>query len=492
MLRRRPSARYFLGKVDEAGIDKLDPSERESLVRDLVAYPFESARLVFGINFVKAIPPLLVALYLVQPAQWLAHTALLFLLIFTANVYMFALQTIEGHSLASKILEQIHARLDLTSAFQKLDFAKARDEFRTVESWSFVLLGLSLAVQIPLLVFSSDRSNTSRLVIELTVVTVSSLVLIGRVGWASRRHFLKGFDAVFSVVRDYDPLRKVPQPLALHSTSVHARTEQIVNSLFDRIRGYEEELVRQVFEKAEERRYQSLGEMSALIVHDLASPLQAIHFLADRLSMNPQGFMEKHGKYAEQLNLNVGRMMELLQSLRSYLKNQKMGGSYISYKEAHEHALNLLGSRFHEQGVGDIEFDIHPDLATRVPALSQPDLIHVLMNVYSNAIDNMLSNKVPEPSLRVALHDEREHSFVVSVADSGTGLDRERFENMTGRAPRTAAREGLGLRLVRRLLQASGGDIQLHAPTSHRQGTTLLLLLPRRSSVQEASFELPT
>jgi signal transduction histidine kinase len=487
--RRFSTAPLFFKKLDLEEIAKLSSSQKNQLVGDLRNFPVWSADTLFKINFLKGVPAVLTTLHVVNPPNPVLWGAYLYLLIFTMAVSMRALQVVEGHSLASRLLRHIHIEVNLGPALQQLEQPVPRDEFRRVESWSFVMISLSLAVQVVLLAVASP--NDAKLPLQVGVAVVVSMLFLGRLFWSSRQHFLKGFEPVFSIMREYNPLEKVPNPLPLHTTSVHARTEEIVNSLFSKIRSYEEELVHQVFEKAEEQRYRSLGEISALVVHDLASPLQAIQYIAEKADSDPQ-VLAKNPRYQSQLTNNVARMYDLLQSLRSYLKNQQQGGTFITYQEAHQHALKLLATRFVGAGLDKFVFEFDDRLSEPRPALSQPDLIHVLMNIYGNATENMLKHRVASPRLSVRLREPSKESFIVEVSDNGSGLDPEQFETLTGddvRGRQRSLREGLGLRLVRRLLKSAGGDILIDAERSGvGRGTTLLLVFPRHAP--ERSNEL--
>ncbi|MGZ3698905.1 MAG: ATP-binding protein [Bdellovibrionota bacterium] len=108
------------------------------------------------------------------------------------------------------------------------------------------------------------------------------------------------------------------------------------------------------------------------------------------------------------------------------------------------------------------------------------------MNLLSNSIRNLLDNKITHPEIEIGVAEETEQDFFLFFRDNGTGLESERFEQLTAFAfqgLKSSSREGLGLRLVRRLLERVGGGLQILP--SHSSGTSFRIRLPRRERVQE-------
>jgi signal transduction histidine kinase len=265
----------------------------------------------------------------------------------------------------------------------------------------------------------------------------------------------------------------------LHSDRQLAHFEKIVNGLVERLRSYKHELSRWVFFQTEESRYRALGELSALIVHDLSAPLHVIHFCTEQAKEDPE--ILRNPRYIDQLTVNGTRSLELINSLKAYLKDGKFKSSGITYAEAHRQVIRLLETQFHSSGFAKIVFDTAPEAVSIRVDIPKADLIHVLMNLYSNSVLNLLQNGVEAPAIRVKLFKSDANDVTYLIEDNGTGLSEERFEELTAFSFLPGSdgysRDGLGLRLVRRLVERNRGSLRAVGPPPSEQGSRFHLTL---------------
>jgi two-component system sensor histidine kinase/response regulator len=104
------------------------------------------------------------------------------------------------------------------------------------------------------------------------------------------------------------------------------------------------------------------------------------------------------------------------------------------------------------------------------------------MQVFDNLISNAL--KFSPPQTTIYVHTYPENGFVlVSVRDEGPGINTEDQKKMFGKFCRLTARptggessNGLGLSIVKRLVDAMGGSIQCQSTPG--MGTTFMVRLP--------------
>ena len=79
--------------------------------------------------------------------------------------------------------------------------------------------------------------------------------------------------------------------------------------------------------------------------------------------------------------------------------------------------------------------------------MMKADFIHVLLNILSNSVQNLLDNQIPDPKITIQLEEKNADNVVLSIRDNGTGLDAQRFEQLTSfvypPSEQGAAREGL-------------------------------------------------
>ncbi|HVF10477.1 MAG TPA: ATP-binding protein, partial [Abditibacteriaceae bacterium] len=83
---------------------------------------------------------------------------------------------------------------------------------------------------------------------------------------------------------------------------------------------------------------------------------------------------------------------------------------------------------------------------------------------------------------------------IMSVADTGMGMTPEQVEQLFQkfyRAPDAPARRikgtGLGLYLVKQLVEAHGGNIEVESV--HGRGTTFTVSLPREASAEQTTVD---
>ncbi|HKR80202.1 MAG TPA: ATP-binding protein, partial [Nitrospira sp.] len=124
------------------------------------------------------------------------------------------------------------------------------------------------------------------------------------------------------------------------------------------------------------------------------------------------------------------------------------------------------------------------------PALSQP--VYVDRDMWEKIVLNLLSNAFKftfEGGIAVTMREESEPepSVLVRVEDSGTGIPEEqlarifdRFHRIPGARGRSIEGTGIGLALVKQLVQLHGGTIEVASVVD--QGSTFTIRLPLGSA----------
>jgi signal transduction histidine kinase len=103
-------------------------------------------------------------------------------------------------------------------------------------------------------------------------------------------------------------------------------------------------------------------------------------------------------------------------------------------------------------------------------------------HVVTNLLDNAFKYSAPESVVRVGI-DEREVFVLLSVSDDGVGIAPEEIPHIFERFRQTSnarggSSVGLGLYIVRNLVEAHGGRVW--AESERGKGTKLNVVLPRR------------
>ncbi|MGD9964956.1 MAG: PAS domain S-box protein [Hyphomonadaceae bacterium] len=204
-------------------------------------------------------------------------------------------------------------------------------------------------------------------------------------------------------------------------------------------------------------RVSAMGEMASALAHELNQPLSAIaNYLNGAKRLLSRG-QETDPKALEAVDKAVGQALRaggIIRRLRDFLSRGEGERSVESLsKLVHEACgLALVGAK--ESGV-DVRYELDPHL-DRV-LVDRIQIQQVLVNLVRNALDSMQGQERRQLMVSTMIDGEM---AVVSVADTGAGLDdevRERlFQPFVTTKPQGM---GVGLSISRTIIEAHGGRI---------------------------------
>lgn len=226
----------------------------------------------------------------------------------------------------------------------------------------------------------------------------------------------------------------------------------------------------------------SLGELVAGIAHEFNNPLAfviahettvsktlecALSALEKGDVENVRTLLEKGQDRLEATSIGLGRMRDLVSSLRRFSRLDQGAFEDVHLPEAINTVLALLSPKLSE--------NIRVDLAFNAPSIlrCQVALVHqVVMNIISNAADALLSlpeddQRIPRINISTELSDAEDATaghYLISICDNGPGISpfmRERvFEPFFTTKP-VGEGTGLGLATAYGIVQAHGGTIEV-------------------------------
>jgi two-component system sensor histidine kinase HydH len=193
-----------------------------------------------------------------------------------------------------------------------------------------------------------------------------------------------------------------------------------------------------------ERRLASLGEMSAVLAHEIKNPLASLKGNAQLLArMLPGG--DKPRAKADRVVDEAIRLEQLTNDLLQFVRTGTIHPSSIDPAELVRDAAGAVAS------------EVTVDTAQAPPAwsLDAGRIRQAVVNLVDNAV-------AAGPPVTVAVRREK-NRLIIEVADRGPGVaedDRDKiFEPFfTGKTQGT----GLGLAIVRRVVELHGGTIAVH------------------------------
>jgi signal transduction histidine kinase len=372
--------------------------------------------------------------------------------------------------------------VDIDEAEEKIDFQSALLKISEDNQMAInilhpnIIAGYSIIDDIygdPVLVFKTD---TPRAIYNLGRTSVwyflISLVLMGvAVGifamLAMDRLVISRLTKLEEEVSSIDPN-------TLELGKVEASGDDEISSLASSIDGMLDALRRYRTLLRERERMAAIGEIAAMVGHDLRNPLQVIvgsyNFIKRKLkSIEPEtgsSDTDEIEEWLEKIEAQTSYMNKIVSDLQDYSRNIKP-----ALEEA-DITLILKDVASSVQTPNDIDVSFEFDEGLPVISVDETLMRRLFTNLILNAVQAM-----PEGgslSIRGSLQGDE---FVISVEDTGIGISEENFTKIfkplfTSKAKGT----GFGLPVCKRIVDAHGGTI--YVESEEGTGTTFTVKLP--------------
>jgi two-component system, NtrC family, sensor histidine kinase HydH len=231
-------------------------------------------------------------------------------------------------------------------------------------------------------------------------------------------------------------------------------------------------------EKERAERLATLGRFSQQMAHDLKNPLAALKGALQFLKEE-----ERQGRslatHAEFLDLMLEQVARLQRVIGDYQRMAKVEPvrARVNLNDVVRDVLALQPFAANETTRVDV------DLAASLPTceLDRDLVARAIENLVQNAFEAMPSGGTVR--VRTA-RDASSKGVVLSIEDSGTGMDVRQVEQAFDEFFTTKAQgSGLGLSLVRRVVDAHGGRVGLTSEIG--RGTSVRIELPASESQEE-------
>jgi PAS domain S-box-containing protein len=239
-----------------------------------------------------------------------------------------------------------------------------------------------------------------------------------------------------------------------------------------------------------ERDSRMKDEFLAMLAHELRNPVGAIHSAVQVLEFGHSGGTSDaraRGVIARQVGHLSHLIDDLLDVERVVSGKIQLNRRPLDMAEAVRRAVSSV--------TGDAELDRHIDISTE-PVWVDGDSVR-LEQVLANMLTNAIKYTPPGSPIRVALRSNGSHA-VLTVEDSGAGVPPELLPfifDMFVQGDRTLDRArgglGIGLTLVRRLVELHGGTVVASSDGEGR-GSRFTVQLPQiPAAVTSAGISSP-
>jgi len=236
----------------------------------------------------------------------------------------------------------------------------------------------------------------------------------------------------------------------------------------------EEALEHSQAELAHVARVATLGEMTASIAHEINQPLSSIINNASACLRWLTAEKPDEARQSAALVIADGhRAGEIIARIRALAKKAPSRKDWLDINETIRQVLVLARSELDRNGV-ELESqlsDVSPIFADRI------QLQQVILNLMINAIEAMSGAHNGPRELLVRSGTDESRGVIVSVQDSGPGLDPKGLDHLFDAFYTTKPHGlGMGLAISRSLIEAHGG--RLWAAANDRGGATFQFTLP--------------
>jgi len=240
-----------------------------------------------------------------------------------------------------------------------------------------------------------------------------------------------------------------------------------------------------------EKTVQSQGEFLVNISHDLKTPLNVISATAQLVNMycNSGELDEKKNsfiKYIDSINQNCYKLSKMINNIVDLSKIEsgffKLNVSNNNIVEVVEEIVMSVTNFTDSKGL-NIIFDT--DIEEKTIACDPEKVERIVLNLISNAI------KFTDEGDEIFIQVKDKNEFVeISVKDTGIGIEKEhlniifdRFKQVDKSLSRNAEGTGIGLNLVKSIVELHGGRI--YVESEFGKGSKFTVILPSGKVLKE-------
>jgi len=227
-------------------------------------------------------------------------------------------------------------------------------------------------------------------------------------------------------------------------------------------------------------RLNRLSAMTASIAHEINQPLAAMVANANAaqrwLANATPGHLEETRAALKQINNDGHRAAELIQGVRAMFRNDGQKRVVIDINKLVREVLELAQDELLKHHIS-VEMELNDELPTAMADRVQ--LQQVILNLITNAIDAMESVTDRPRTLRVKSEIGDRGVSLVSIEDTGTGIDPDNMDRIFDTYFTTKpSGMGVGLSICGSIVEAHNG--RLSASTGALHGSVFRLELPTK------------
>lgn len=210
-----------------------------------------------------------------------------------------------------------------------------------------------------------------------------------------------------------------------------------------------------------------LGEMGAMLAHEIRNPLAGIKGFAQMIEKKPHD--DRNGGFAARIVTETVRLESLVNDLLTYARDDTSARSPVKLDELIIHTVSLIRPEAEQ-----LKVTITGECPEGIQISGNRDRLgQLLLNLGKNALQAMPKGG----SLRIAANASDGGVLTIAVTDSGHGISKDDMPRIFEPFFTTRARgTGLGLALCKKIVEEHRGSIRVESTAEC--GTSIEIHLP--------------
>lgn len=304
------------------------------------------------------------------------------------------------------------------------------------------------------------KKTLTRLGIIISFIIPLGVALACLAGWFLAKRFLSPVDQMIQQARKITAAYLKSRLPRTHTQDELDRLAETLNEMIDRL----------------EASTRAVQEFSSNVSHEFKTPLAIIRGeidLALRRARSQEDLQQTIGVINEEVNGLIRLVDDLMLLVRNDAKQLILQKKNLSLAPVLEQVVRLCHDRALEAGI---------EVALEAPRDAEVlgDEIY-LKRLFTNLLDNAIKFTESQGKVTLRLGMSESGNVIVSVQDTGTGIDPKLLENLGTRfyrADQARSKEGagLGLSIVKAICNAHHGVLRFESLPG--QGTRVFVELP--------------
>ena len=272
--------------------------------------------------------------------------------------------------------------------------------------------------------------------------------------------------AALELAVDVTEKRRLENQLAEHSTQL----EQLVEERTKLLKETQAKLVKS-------ERLAAIGELSAMVGHDLRNPLTGMKAAIYYLKSKSKDANPKTKEMLEMIDECIDQSNKIVDDLLEYSRAMHLDLTEVTPKAFIKHSLSLIET---PRGIKiSLEFD-----ALTSMKIDETKIHRVFLNIVKNAFDAM-----PNGGILTINSQQTARNWTVTFTDSGEGMSKEILSKLGNPLFTTKAKGmGFGIPICKRIVEAHGGKLLIESTLG--KGTTVTIAIPTKQNSPVDNLEL--